>query len=180
MPQTKPSAINVSEKLDTESFRRELLRQLNYLINDLYSWFDAVRGLNNKSLDTLSEHDHTSQAEGGDHPWADMTASQLAYLVSLQAAIAVGNLIDKTANEEISGTYKLTSLTASRPLALNASKEIVNVIEADAETSHSITDPADTPADADALRDDLVANTIPDIESALDALGAKINSLLSP
>lgn len=30
-----------------------------------------------------------------------------------------------------------------------------------------ITDPADTPADADYLRDDLVANTIPDIEASL-------------
>ena len=49
---------------------------------------------------------------------------------------------------------------------------------ADASTSHSITDPADAPADADALRDDLVANAIPDIESALDALGTKINSIL--
>jgi len=51
--------------------------------------------------------------------------------------------------------------------------------ETDANTSHSITDPADAPADADALRDDLVANTIPDIESALDALGTKINNILA-
>jgi hypothetical protein len=50
---------------------------------------------------------------------------------------------------------------------------------ADASTSHAITDPADAPADADALRDDLVANTIPDIETALDALGTKINSILT-
>lgn len=49
----------------------------------------------------------------------------------------------------------------------------------DATTSHAITDPADTPADADALRDDLVANTIPDIESALDDLGTKINAILT-
>ena len=48
----------------------------------------------------------------------------------------------------------------------------------DAATAHTITDPADTPADADALRDDLVTNTIPAIENALDALGTKINSLL--
>jgi hypothetical protein len=50
---------------------------------------------------------------------------------------------------------------------------------ADAATAHAITDPADTPADADALRDDLVTNTIPAIESGLDALGTKINSLLA-
>ena len=48
----------------------------------------------------------------------------------------------------------------------------------DASTSHSITDPGDTPVDADTLRDDLVTNAIPDIKSALDALGTKINSIL--
>lgn len=48
----------------------------------------------------------------------------------------------------------------------------------DASESHAITDPGDTPADADALRDDLVANTIPAIESALNDLGAKVNLIL--
>lgn len=51
--------------------------------------------------------------------------------------------------------------------------------ETDASTSHAITDPADSPASADALRDDLVTNTIPAIESALNALGTKINAILS-
>jgi len=51
--------------------------------------------------------------------------------------------------------------------------------EADASTSHTITDPADSPASADALRDDLVANTIPSIESALNSLGTKINNILA-
>lgn len=49
----------------------------------------------------------------------------------------------------------------------------------DASTTHAITDPGDAPADADALRDDLVTNTIPSIESALNALGTKINSILA-
>lgn len=51
--------------------------------------------------------------------------------------------------------------------------------EADASASHSITDPGDAPADADALRDDLVTNTIPAIEAALNALGTKVNNILS-
>ncbi len=51
--------------------------------------------------------------------------------------------------------------------------------ESDASTSHAITDPADSPASADVLRDDLVANTIPSIETALNALGTKINNILS-
>ena len=51
--------------------------------------------------------------------------------------------------------------------------------EADASTAHGITAPGDAPASADALRDDLVANTIPSIESALNALGTKINNILA-
>ena len=48
---------------------------------------------------------------------------------------------------------------------------------ADASEAHAVTDPADAPADADALRDDLVLNTIPDLETKLNALGAKINAI---
>jgi len=49
---------------------------------------------------------------------------------------------------------------------------------ADASVAHAITGPADSPASADALRDDLVANTIPSIVSALNSLGATINAVL--
>ncbi len=50
---------------------------------------------------------------------------------------------------------------------------------ADASTTHAITDPGDAPADADALREDLVTNVIPTIETALNNLGTKINALLT-
>lgn len=50
---------------------------------------------------------------------------------------------------------------------------------ADAVTAHAITDPADSPADADALREDLVTNVIPSIETQLNNLGTKINSILT-
>ena len=50
---------------------------------------------------------------------------------------------------------------------------------ADASTTHAITDPGDSPASADALRDDLVANAIPSIEAALNALGTKVNALIA-
>lgn len=49
----------------------------------------------------------------------------------------------------------------------------------EAATVHAITDPADSPADADALREDLVASVIPSVESALNALGTKINNVLA-
>ena len=46
-------------------------------------------------------------------------------------------------------------------------------------TSGAITDPADAPADADALRDDLVANAIAEIGANFTALDTKINNLLA-
>ena len=42
-----------------------------------------------------------------------------------------------------------------------------------------ITDPADTPASADALRDDLVANSLPEIRDAISTLADKMNSILT-
>lgn len=51
--------------------------------------------------------------------------------------------------------------------------------EVDASEIHSITAPADTPASVDALRDDLVDNTIPSIEAALNNLGIKINNIIA-
>jgi len=50
--------------------------------------------------------------------------------------------------------------------------------QSDAVTAHAITDPGDAPADADALRDDLVTNAIPEIEGMLNALGTIINALI--
>lgn len=43
----------------------------------------------------------------------------------------------------------------------------------------TITNPADTPADADALRDDLVANTIPDILTAIETVRDEVNAAKS-
>lgn len=47
-----------------------------------------------------------------------------------------------------------------------------------ASTSHSVTAPGDSPASADALRDDIVTNTLSSVNSALDALGTVINNAL--
>lgn len=46
-------------------------------------------------------------------------------------------------------------------------------------TPGTITSPADAPASADVLRDDLVANTIPSIQSDFTALAAKVNLILA-
>jgi hypothetical protein len=50
---------------------------------------------------------------------------------------------------------------------------------ADAVTVHTITDPTDAPVDADALREDLVTNVVPSVESALNALGVKVNAIIA-
>lgn len=46
-------------------------------------------------------------------------------------------------------------------------------------TIAAIPNPADTPASADALRDDLVANTIPALKDAIADLAAKVNAIIS-
>lgn len=45
-------------------------------------------------------------------------------------------------------------------------------------TVAAVTDPADTPASADALRDDLVANVIPGIEANFSDITAKLNEVI--
>lgn len=45
-------------------------------------------------------------------------------------------------------------------------------------TVQALTDPADTPADADTLRDDLVANLIPELRNNIADLTAQINALI--
>lgn len=52
-----------------------------------------------------------------------------------------------------------------------------NISGADNNTLDAIPDPADTPITADALRDDLVANVLPEIRDALTTLAARINDV---
>ena len=96
--------------------------------------------------------------------------------------IAVGGKYQAT-EKQFNNNVFLQALTASTLLKLNSNKQIISHTKdshiADAETSHTVTDPSDSPADADALRDDLVTNTIPSIETALNNLGTKINSILA-
>jgi len=68
---------------------------------------------------------------------------------------------------------------AEQKLAFHGATPVVQAAHiADATTAHSITDPADAPADADALREDLVANALPELVAALDALGTTLNAVI--
>ncbi len=47
------------------------------------------------------------------------------------------------------------------------------------DTLQALSDPADTPATADVLRDDLVANLIPELRNNYADLAAKVNSIIA-
>lgn len=55
----------------------------------------------------------------------------------------------------------------------------IDPLDEEAASTTAIPDPANSPASADALRDDLVANTLPPIRAALDSLLAAVNGILS-
>lgn len=77
--------------------------------------------------------------------------------------------IGKTVYASDDGTFTLTKSTNSpigRIVRHESSTRVV--VEFGAKMLTTIPDPTDTPASADALRDDLVANVLPAIRSALD------------
>ena len=52
-----------------------------------------------------ANHNHTSATEGGDYPWADFVAADVTYLQALLADITQTNLLDKSADETITGDW---------------------------------------------------------------------------
>lgn len=75
-------------------------------------------------------------------------------------------------HQALDGQSSQTSVTLTGALT----DSLDGPTEADG-TVNDITDPADTPASADALRDDLVANTIPSLVDAIEELLVKINAV---
>ena len=53
----------------------------------------------------LPDHSHTAIDQGGDYPWADFVTLDVTYLQALRTRIDQENLVDKTANEEITGGW---------------------------------------------------------------------------
>lgn len=108
MPGLQPAPIS-GRNLD------ELIRGLNYTFKDVYFQLEKIFGHDNKvfspqnielpTATVMTEHDHTSADEGGDHPWADFTAGDVAYLQALVADITQTNLVDKSNNEVILGNW---------------------------------------------------------------------------
>jgi hypothetical protein len=72
--------------------------------------------------------------------------------------------------------YTQTYATADRTVAARGTTALTDNTTGSATTTlAALPDPADTPASADALRDDLVANLIPVLRNALATLAAQIN-----
>lgn len=74
----------------------------------------------------------------------------------------------------------LANLGAASAVALEAITALTDNSAGTAnDTIAAIPDPADTPASADALRDDIVANTLPAVRNAIADLAAKINAVIA-
>lgn len=104
MPVLQPSPINIQTD-EWKEARPHLMRALNYLIKDIYEWIANIQGLGSDPSSVITSHDHKSAGGGGDHPWADITASIVTYLTALQADILVTNVCDKIDNETITGSW---------------------------------------------------------------------------
>jgi hypothetical protein len=89
-----------------------------------------------------------------------------------ERALAVGVGLVKTdggANGSLTLAVKQQSAIAS---LVDNSGGVAN------DTVQSLTDPVDSPASADALRDDLVANLVPELRNNFADLTAKVNAIL--
>lgn len=73
-------------------------------------------------------------------------------------------------------TYSTTSRTVSNPTAVTLTDSTAGTANT---TLQALPDPADTPATADALRDDLVANLIPALRNNYADLAAQVNALVA-
>lgn len=74
--------------------------------------------------------------------------------------------------------YTQTFATADKTMAARAAAALTDNTGGTADTTiAAIPDPADAPASADALRDDLVANALPALRNAIADIAAQVNNL---
>lgn len=90
-------------------------------------------------------------------------------------SLVMGGTLEITGELKINGgiiSNNGTQASAIADLTDNSGGTANNTITA-------VTDPTDSPVTADGLRDDLVANMIPSIESNFADLAAKVNAILA-
>jgi len=114
MPGLAPVPIEVKEE-EWKDAKQNLLRVLNYIVKDIYEHLGVILGIDDRVFEpeaitlpsgtTILDHDHTSATAGGDYPWADFVAADVTYLQALVADITQTNLVDKSDDEVITGTW---------------------------------------------------------------------------
>ena len=67
-----------------------------------------------------AQHNHKSAQGGGDYSWADLVAADVVYLHALVGDIVQTNLVDKSANEDITGAWRLAKMPHSTYTQTNA------------------------------------------------------------
>jgi len=179
MPGLQPIPVNITAE-EWKDAKPQLLRTLNYLIKDMYEWIGRIQGIETASEPiALGIHTHQAADQGGDYVWADLTVTQLAWLVAVAATVAAVNILDKTANEDISGTWKFTILTASTILGLNASKEIVSVTKQAHEADAAAVSAISLGAGADTVDRATFNTALGTLVTETNAIKTTLNSVLA-
>lgn len=94
----------------------------------------------------------------------------------LRTSRILGKNVDKDSDgalEVANATATVTGAVLKSAARANSSQNAITLTG----VTTSVTDPGDSPANADALRDDLVANTIPDIEGDMANLATRDTEL---
>lgn len=127
------------------------------------------------------DHDFLEVVDGR----VTLVGSNLVGLMAANGLLGTGLRLDDSGKGRLEVKVNGTSIGLDREGRLLVRFE--NVVPLDDSTGGTasdegalaaIPDPADTPASADALRDDLVANTLPAIRDALATLAATLNRVL--
>jgi len=144
MPGLQPIPVNISAE-EWKDAKPQLMRALNYIIKDVYSWIGRIQGIENSDpILSMGIHTHQSADQGGDYAWADITAAEVTWLTAALAAVTAAKMAG------------LGGLTASRLVSADASgvpASVTNLLSwIGAGTGISVTDDGDGTA--------TIANTI--------------------
>lgn len=135
--------------------------------------------------------------EGCPTPFVDWNVELAGVVAQLSVGAGVGLEASRALVTDTDGNMVVSTVTATEVLRLagvtsgvqgqldgKVAKQTITALTDNTggtanDTVAAIPDPADTPATADALRDDLVANTLPALRDALADLAAKVNALIT-
>ena len=146
---------------------KTFVKKLNIILDELFN--ERIGGLGEGDVFTINSADNCLELNLSTDGGLEKSSSKLQIKI-----VATGGLQTSTAGlaAKLKAAYGIDVDADGLKLKKQTHSEFC-------ETVHAITDPADTPASADALRDDLVANTIPSIEAALNDIGTHVNAIIA-